>query len=106
MGSRAGAAQARPNSHLTPLTQSATLARTDQQERTVMQLTTAQAATALGIAEQTIRDHVIAGRLPATRATFRRFYRIDADDLRRFAETYTYTLDEAYLYSLALAQAK
>lgn len=67
-----------------------------------MQLTTAQAATALGIAEQTVRNACEAGRLRATRVGFRRLYRIEPVDLRHFAAAYNYTVDEAYLARLAV----
>jgi len=65
-----------------------------------MQLSTAQAAAALGIAEQTVRDACNAGRLRACRVGFRRLYRIAADDLRAFTAEYNYSVDEGYLASV------
>lgn len=72
---------------------------------TDIELSTVQAAKLLGIAEQTVRDHIHAGRLPARRHGLRPRYKIQPDDLRRFAEQYSYLLDEARLARYLAAAA-
>lgn len=62
-----------------------------------MELTTAQAAAALGLSVQAVRNHVLAGRLPARRHGFRQFYRISEQDLRAFAARYSYPIEEEKL---------
>jgi len=69
-----------------------------------MHLSTSQAATALGVADQTIRDNADAGRLTVTRVGYRRVYQIDPQDLRRFAAEYNFTVDEAYLATVTPAK--
>jgi excisionase family DNA binding protein len=59
-----------------------------------MEFTTAQAAAALGLSEQTVRNHVLAGRLQARRHGFRALYRISEAQLRDFAHKYNYPVDE------------
>lgn len=66
-----------------------------------MELTTVQAGTALSMTGQAIRDHINAGRLPARRHGVRRLLKIEIDDLRAFAQTYNYPVDEEYLSALA-----
>ena len=59
-----------------------------------MELTTPQAAAALGLSEQAVRDHVTAGRLVARRHGFRKTYKFREEDVREFATKYQYVIDE------------
>lgn len=54
----------------------------------------------LGVTRQTIRAHVVAGRLPARRVGMRKHLRIQVEDLRKLAETYNYDWNEAALAEL------
>jgi len=51
----------------------------------------------IGVSRQTIRAHVVAGRLPARRVGVRGKLRIQVADLRKFAETYNYDWNESAL---------
>ncbi|MCC6170045.1 MAG: helix-turn-helix domain-containing protein [Caldilineaceae bacterium] len=61
------------------------------------ELNTPQVAGVLGLTEQSIRNHVHAGRLTARRHGVRRYYRVRVADLRAFADRYNYPLDETLL---------
>jgi hypothetical protein len=63
----------------------------------MIELDCPQVAKVLGLCEQTVRNHALAGRLPARRHGLRGFYRVTVPDVRRFAETYHYVLDEEQL---------
>lgn len=65
-----------------------------------MEVTTSQAGRAVGLTSQAVRDHINAGRLPATRVGVKGVYRILVNDLCRFAREYRYRLDESYLQEL------
>ena len=62
-----------------------------------MELTTAEAAAAVGMSEQSLRNHVLSGRLPARRHGIRGYYRVREDDLREFSEKYRYPIVEEAL---------
>lgn len=59
-----------------------------------MELTTVQAAAALGLSVQAVRNHVASGRLPARRHGVRQYYRFREADLREFSIRYAYPLVE------------
>lgn len=49
----------------------------------------------------TVRDHVLAGRLPARREGVRGMIRIEVKDLQEFANEYQYRFDEKLAAKLA-----
>lgn len=60
-----------------------------------MELSAAEAAKVVGVATRTIYNYVDRGILPARRETLKRRIRIDAEDLRRFAEEHGLRFDDA-----------
>lgn len=71
----------------------------------VMEISTVQAGAALGLTDETIRNHIAAGRLPARKHGFRGLLKVRVDDLREFARLYNYVVDEEYLAALAKQSA-
>lgn len=66
-----------------------------------MELTTAEAGAALRMSDQSVRDHIAAGRLNARKHGIRGLLKINIEDLRSFALQFGYPLDEDYLSRLA-----
>jgi hypothetical protein len=65
-----------------------------------MELTTAEAGAAIAVSDETIRNHIAAGRLLARKHGFRGLLKIKIDDLRAFAHKHNYIVDEEYLAGL------
>lgn len=58
-----------------------------------MELSAAEAAKVVGVSPRTIYNYVDRGVLPARRETMKRRIRIDAEELRKFAEQYGLRFD-------------
>jgi len=56
-------------------------------------LTTAQVAALLGVSDQTIRMWISAGKLPGYRITEDSWYRVDRQELERFAQSRGFPID-------------
>jgi hypothetical protein len=66
-----------------------------------MELSTYEAAAAIDVSHQTIKNHVGAGRLRARRHGMKRLIKIQVEDLRAFARQYNYIIDEERLAAVA-----
>ena len=59
-----------------------------------MELSTTQAAQMIGVSQRTIRNYVELGLLPGRKEGLKRRIRIQAEDLRKFAERYQFEFNE------------
>ena len=69
-----------------------------------MELSTTEAAHALRLSDEWIRQSIAAGNLHARRIGIRGIFRIQLADLRKFAAQYNYHVDETYIQTLANRQ--
>lgn len=59
------------------------------------EVTAAQASQIVGVTDDTVRNYVERGLLPARRQGIKRIIYIDLDNLKRFANQYNFRFDQA-----------
>lgn len=65
-------------------------------------LSAIEAGKVIGVTHTSIHNYVKRGLLPARHQGPRKIIRIDAEDLRKFAEQYEFVFDEAVLQGLTV----